>query len=348
VSAVPEARLSDFCRAVLAAAGADEATAEAGTAAMLHASRLGVDSHGVRLLEHYVRGLEGGRLNPRPQLRLVSERGATAVLEADDAHGALAAYTAMDHAVRIAEGLGVGAVSIRNTSHFGPAGAYAVRAAERGKIGLAVANSDAFMRLHDGAERFHGTNPLAVAVPVGDEDPWLLDMATSAITYNRVQRQKGLGQPLPPGVASTEDGTDAADPIIATMLAPLGGEYGFKGAGLAGLVEILSVILAGMRLDRELLPMGGPDFATPRGLGAFVLALNPSFFAEPNAFAAGMRHYRDSLRASAARPGAAVLAPGDREWTEGRRRRDGGIPLDPETSEAFARLAARYALSAPT
>jgi LDH2 family malate/lactate/ureidoglycolate dehydrogenase len=182
---------------------------------------------------------------------------------------------------------------------------------------------------------------------VGDEDPWLLDMATSAITYNRVQRQKSLGRSLPPGVASTEDGTEATDPNVATMLAPLGGDYGFKGAGLAGLVEILSVILAGMRLDRDLLPMSGPDFETPRGLGGFVLALDPSFFSNPDAFAAAMRQYREALRASAARPGGTVLAPGDREWTEGRRRREAGIPLDPETVEAFGRLAARYALGAP-
>ncbi len=347
MSAVAEAPLADFCRAVLAAAGADEATAEAATAAMLHASRLGVDSHGVRLLEHYVRGLEGGRLNGRPHLELLSERGATAVLDADHAHGALAAYTAMDHAVRLAKRLGVGAVSIRNTSHFGPAGAFALRAAEHGMIGLVTSNSDAFMRLHDGAERFHGTNPIAVAVPVAGEDPWLLDMATSAITYNRIQRQKALGQPLPSGVASTEDGADATDPGRASMLAPLGGDYGFKGAGLAGLVEVLSVVLAGMRPSREILPMNGPDFATPRGLGAFVLALDPGFFGAPDGFAAGMRHYRETLRACAPRPGREVLAPGDREWSEGRRRREEGIPLDPETIEAFARLAGRYGLTMP-
>lgn len=306
---IADAALEGFCQTVLKAAGADDATADAATAAMMHGARLGVDSHGVRLLEHYVRGLQGGRLNPRPQMRVIAERGATAVLEADHGHGALAAYVAMDHALRLADGLGIGAVSIRNTSHFGPAGAFALHAARQGMIGLVTANSDAFVRLHDGAERFHGTNPIAVAAPVGDQDPWLLDMATSAITYNRIQRQKALGQPLPPGVASTETGVEATDPDIASMLAPLGGAFGFKGAGLAGLAEVLSVMLAGMRPSCELLPMGGPDFETPRGLGAFVLALDPAFFGDRAGFAEGMRHYRDTLRASAAVAGGAVLAP---------------------------------------
>ncbi|MGY6632521.1 MAG: Ldh family oxidoreductase [Alkalilacustris sp.] len=345
--AVAEAELGGFCRAVLRAVGADAASAGAATDAMLHAARLGVDSHGVRLLEHYARGFEGGRLNRVPRMRLISERGAAAVLEADHGHGALAAFTATDHAVRIARAQGLGAVSIRNTSHFGPAGAFALRAAQAGMIGLVTANSDAFVRLHGGAERVHGTNPIAAAAPVEGQDPWLLDMATSAITYNRVQRQIGLGQPLAPGLASTEEGADTTDPALATMLAPLGGAFGFKGAGLGGLVAVLSVVLAGMRPDCELLPMGGPDFETPRGLGAFVLAVDPAFFGGRAAFAQGMRRYRDLLRGSAAAPGGSVHAPGDREWAEARRRAREGIPLDAVTATALVRLARRHGLPAP-
>lgn len=344
---VAAAALGAFCRAVLRAAGADDASAGAATEAMLHASRLGVDSHGVRLLEHYARGFESGRLNRTPRLRLISERGAAAVLEADHAHGALAAYTATDHALRIAEAQGLGAVSIRNTSHFGPAGAYVLRAAHAGMIGVITANSDAFVRLHGGAERFHGTNPIAAAAPVEGQDPWLLDLATSAITYNRLQRQKGLGQPLAPGVASTNEGADTTDPGLAAMLAPLGGAFGFKGAGLGGLVVVLSVVLARMRPDCELLPMGGPDFETPRGLGAFVLAINPAFFCGREVFVQGMRQYRDLLRGSAAVSGGSVLAPGDPEWAEAQRRERDGIPLDAVTAAAFVRLARRHGLPAP-
>jgi len=341
------AGLEAFCRSVLCAAGADEATADAATRAMMHGSRLGVDSHGVRLLPHYVTVLTAGRVNPRPVMRFVNEFGAVATLDADHGHGALAAYKAMARAVDLATNLGIGAVAIRNTSHFGPAGAYALAAAEAGFIGLATCNSDSFVRLHDGAERFHGTNPIAVAVPVEGSRPWLFDMATSAITYNRVQLYKSLGRKLPPGVASAADGRDTDEAEAAAMLAPLGGDFGFKGAGLAGLVEILSAVLSGAKLSFDLLPMAGPDLSTPRGLGAFVLAIRPSAFLDTATFQDAMKRYLTRLRSSRPVAGGVVMAPGDREWAEAERREAEGIPIDPDTADAFARYAKRFGLPWP-
>lgn len=342
----PVTDLAGFCHAVLAAAGADEATASAATNAMMHGSRLGVDSHGVRLLAHYVEALRGGRVSGRPDVKIVRRMGATAVLDAGHGHGALATYRAMEEAVSLARGNGIGAVSIRNSSHFGPAGAYACAAAAEGLIGLAVCNSDSFVRLHGGASRFHGTNPLAVAVPVAGAQPWLLDMATSAITYNKVQLFRSLGARLPEGVASDKDGADTRDPDLADMLAPLGGAFGFKGAGLAGLVEILSSVLAGMRISHEILAMGGPDFETPRQMGAFALAIDPAAFLEQEVFDDGMRRYLEALRASEAH-GEGALAPGDREWREQETRLSRGVPIDPATAEAFAGLARRFGLAMP-
>lgn len=341
------ADVEQFCRDVFLAAGTDKATAAAATRAMMHGSRLGVDSHGVRLLDHYVATMIGGRVNPRPNMVVTQSVPAVASLDADDGHGALAAYQAMDKAIELAEACGIGAVSIRNSSHFGPAGAYALDAAEKGYIGAAFCNSDSFVRLHDGAMRFHGTNPIAFAVPVAGERPWLLDMATSAIPYNRVKLYSSLGRELPPGVASDAEGRDIRDPALVEMLAPVGGEFGFKGAGLAGMVEILSAVLSGMRLSFDLLPMNGTDFSTPRGLGAFVLAMKPGAFVSPEVFTAGMRHYVDVLRSSPPREGMRVMAPGDREWEVAAERQRRGVPLDPATRDAFAMLGKRYGLEVP-
>jgi len=335
------AALEQFVSAVLAAAGADKATVDAATRAMMHGSCFGIDSHGVRLLDHYVTVMREGRVALRPQMRFLSESAATAVLDAGHAHGALATYTGMAKAVELAGRAGMGSVSIRNSSHFGPAGAYALAAAHRGMIGFATCNSDAFVRLHDGAERFHGTNPIAVAVPCGDR-PWFFDMATSAIPYNRVLLYRSTGTELPEGTASDEEGIDTRDPEAAEMLAPLGHAFGFKGAGLAGIAEIFSAVLSGMKLSTELLPMGGPDKTTPRGLGAFVMAFKPDAFVDPETFEAGMTRYVDGLRNSPPREGGEVLAPGDREWREADRRAAHGIPLDPHTAMAFARLAETY------
>lgn len=338
--------LDAFCRACLAAAGADDATVDAATRAMMHGSRHGIDTHGVRLLDHYVWALARGRVNPRPNPCFEREMGASAVLDADDGHGALAAYAAIERAVALARRYGVGAVAIRNSSHFGPAGAFALAAAEADCLGLCVCNADAFVRLHEGREAVHGTNPIAFAAPVPGARPWLLDMATSAVPVGRVELYRDLGQALPEGVASDAAGRDVTDAGQVATLAPLGGAFGYKGAGLAGLAEILSAALTGMGLGFELAPMAADDLSLPRGLGAFVLAIDPGAFIDRPAFDAAMTRYLERLRASAAMPGASVLAPGDREWAE-ERRRSGGIPLDPSTVAELRGLAERTGVPFP-
>jgi LDH2 family malate/lactate/ureidoglycolate dehydrogenase len=339
--------LDRFCRAVFAAAGANTATATSATRAMMHGTRHGVDSHGVRLLAHYIAALTGGRINGVPDLKTVTAFGAISTLDADNAHGALATYTAMDNAIEVASKFGIGAVAIRNTSHFGPAGAYSIEAAKKGYIGITFCNSDSFVRLHDGAMRFHGTNPISVGVPVESGDPWLLDMATSSIPYNRVLLYRSLGQALPNATASDENGVDTTDPHASDMLAPLGGEFGFKGAALAGVAEIFSAVLTGMKLSFDIAPMGGPDYSTPRGMGAFVMALKPEAFVDRETFYAGMQRYLHVLRTSPTRENCKVMAPGDREWLVAAQRQRDGVVLDPATQQAFEELAEKYGLDMP-
>jgi LDH2 family malate/lactate/ureidoglycolate dehydrogenase len=336
--------LDAFCRAALAAAGGDDATADAATRAMMHASRSGIDSHGVRLLEHYAKAIAGGRVNGKPKLRFVREFGATSMLDADDGHGALAAYAAMDRAIELARKFGTGSVAIRNSSHLGAAGAYVLAPAEQGMMGFCVCNADAIVKLHDGAAKFHGTNPIAFAAPVPGARPWLLDIPTSSMPLQRVNLYRSLGRALPQGVASDANGRDTEDPNEVKMLAPLGGsEFGYKGAGLAGMVEILSTAITGMGLSFELGNMVA-DLTKPRHLGAFVMAVEPTAFVERDVFDGTMKRYMDALHASPAQEGRKVMAPGDREWAQAAERAHTGIPIDPETAASFARLTERFGL----
>lgn len=339
------AEIDRFARAALAAVGADAPTAEAVVRALGHASVLGVDTHGYRLLPHYLEGFARGRLNPAPVLRVIAGQGGAAVLDGGDGHGARVTYAAVDLAVERARAHGLGAVAIRNSSHFGAAGAYALAIAEQGMMGLAVCNSDSFVRLHGGAERFHGTNPIAAAAPSAGGAPWLLDMATSSIPYNRVQLSQSLGVDLPPEVASDGAGQNVTDPARALMLAPLGGAlFGYKGAGLAGLSEILSTAFSDAPLSVELPEMISDDMATPRHLGAFVLALDPAAFAGADVFGAVVARYGARLRGSVAAPGGQVRAPGDREWQEAAQRREIGIRLDRITVRSLNAFAAARSL----
>lgn len=339
--------LDRFCRDALRACGADTATQDATTNSIMHGSIHGVDSHGVRLLPHYVAVFETGRLNKAPRLSFAQVKAASGILDADHAQGARAMYAAMDHAMALAQETGIAAVAIKNSSHFGPAGAYALHAARAGMIGLVFGNSDPYVRLHDGAERFHGTNPISIAVPTGGPHPWLLDMATSAVPVNRVQLYASLGRDLPDGVASDAAGVNTNDPNKAQMLAPVGGDFGFKGAALGGVAEIFSAALSDMGLSQDIPDMGDLTVTDPRKMGALVIAVDPDGFVGRLASAAIMDRYLANLRNSKPAAGKTVMAPGDREWAEAARRRQHGVPLDPVTVDGFRGLCDRYALTFP-
>ncbi len=329
----PETLLAERVEMRLAEAGANDASRAAATRAMLHASLVGVDSHGVRLTGHYCRMLAGGRLSKDPQLG-VDKRGAgSAMVDGDDGLGHYAAYKAVAVGMELAREAGVGAVGIKNSSHLGAAGAYALAGAEAGFVTFATTNTDSMVALFDGAQKFHGTNPLAFAAPVPGSRPWLLDMATSSIPLNRVLLHRSLDKELPAGVAATPDGEMTTDPHEADMLLPLGGtDYGYKGAALAGVATLFSALLTGTTLDPDFIPMyGGDDISTPRNMGHFVLVIDPDKFAGRAAFGAAITTYLAALRGSPVREGGRVMAPGDREWEEMDRRRAQGIPVDPDT-----------------
>lgn len=331
---VPEHILEARIFKALQDAGADERSAAAATRAMMHASRLGIDSHGARLTSHYARVLRGGRVNPRPNIQTRRTAPSSAVLDADDGLGHAAAYAAMELACTIAKETGVGGVGVIRSSHYGAAGAYALAGAEAGLIALSMSNTDAIVALHGGAERFHGTNPIAVGAPVPGQRPWLFDMATSSIPFNRVLLYRALGRPLQKGVAADALGHPTQDPAEVEMLMPLGGmDFGFKGAGLAGLVTLLSAVLTGSTLDHLMIRMAETeDFKTPRNMGHFFLAIDPERFVEKSIYESAITTYLAALRGSAPRADQTVMAPGDREWAIEVERKRTGIPIDQETA----------------
>lgn len=332
--------LENFIHQALSRCEVDEPSCKAVSRALTTASRMGTDSHGLRLLPHYVMAVQGGRINRQPQMTFSWRLPATGYLDADDGFGHLAGYTAIDHATAMADEAGMGAVAVGNSSHFGAAGCYALEAARRGYIGMSVCNADALVSLHHGTQPFHGTNPFAFAAPVPDQPPYLLDMATSSIPWNRVKQYAAIDRELPANVVVDARGELTTDPHQAVSLLPLGGaDFGFKGAGLAGVIELLSASLSGMIHGFRMLPMSGPDMHTPRGVGHFFLVMRPDAFLERGAYERSIVAYLDDLRAQPALEGREVLVPGDREWRCQAHRDAKGIPLDAANVAAYIELA---------
>lgn len=329
-----------FVSNCLRQAGADEPSTAAVTKAIVGASCRGIDSHGIRLLPHYIRVLKGGRVNGAPEMRFTIRSGGTGVLDADNSFGHLAGYRAIEEGIKLAESNGIAAVTVANSSHFGAAGSYTLAAAEAGFISIALCNTDKLVLPHDAVAPFHGTNPFSFAAPVPGEHPYLIDMATSSVPWNRVLQFAPIGRPLPPDVAVDSNGQMTTEARQATALLPLGGEsFGYKGAALAGMCEVLSAALTGMAFSNHLCHYGGPDYSTPRHLGHFFIVMKPQAFISKELYDAQIAGYRQELRQQKAKPGTRVLAPGDREWEIQRDRLIHGIVIDSAIWSAFHRLA---------
>src|SRR5215472_12786211 len=332
--------INRFAASVLVAAGTRLDAAQSVANALTETSLRGVDSHGIRLLPHYVKGVQGGRINPNPTLAFRRTGHATGIVDGDNGFGHHASCFAIDRAVALAEESGIAAVSVINSSHFGAAGCYVLRAAHQGFTSFAFSNSDSFVLAHDGLRSFHGTNPIAFAAPVPGEQPFLLDMATSVVPWNRVQDYLMEGLPLPADVTVDSAGEPTTDPAESDALLPLGGTvFGYKGAGLAGMIEILCAVMTGSPHCSQLLAMKGPDFSSPRRLGHFFLVIDYRRFVSSQIYEAGMRAYLNDLRSQPAKSGKRVMGPGDREWSIIEERRHRGIPVMIHLRGEFDRLA---------
>lgn len=321
--------LAAFSREVLKASGSDGASAEASTRAMLHASLHGVDSHGIRLLPFYADSLTTGLVTAQPKLSVDYPSPSAVRVDADGGMGHQPTYRAMDEACAIAAKFGIGMGVVVRSSHFGAAGAYAMAAVEKGFIGFATCNSGAFVVPFGGSKPIHGTSPIAFGAPAQGRDPFLLDMATSSIPWNKVMRYRTEGLPLPTDAAIDNNGKYTDDANTAVSLGALGGSnFGFKGAALAGMAEILAGVLTGMRLsiDQDGRNMGDTS------VGHFVMAINPACFVSADLFTDNLARYLDAF---AQQPG--TMPAGGPEWRRRADRQSNGIPIP---NGLYAELAA--------
>jgi LDH2 family malate/lactate/ureidoglycolate dehydrogenase len=332
--------VESFLAQLLTGAGASPESAAATARALTDASSRGVDTHGIRLTPHYLRGLAGGRINPLPKVTVTRLSAAAAHVDADDGLGHLASYRAIEVGIELARKAGLAAVAVGRSTHNGASGCYTLAAARQGFAALGMTNADAIVAPHDGVKAFFGTNPISFAVPVAGGQPLLLDMATSSIPLNRVLLRRDTGSPLPPEVAIDAAGEMTLDPFAAAALMPLGGAgYGYKGAGLAVMVDILCSAFTGMLHGARLPSFSSAAVTRPARLGHFFLVFDPGVFQSESGFQERMEEFLGDLRGQAARPGQKVMAPGDPEWAELADRTAHGVPIDAATWAALGDFA---------
>ena len=312
----------------LRACGLPEADAGIVADAMLDADVTGIDTHGIFRLPGYVRNLKRGHINPRANIRVVERTPATALVDGDNGMGHLVMTDAAKLAVEIARASGVGWVGARRSNHAGAGAIYAAIPLAHGMVGIYSAGSSVnHMAPWGGTEPLLGTNPIAVAIPAGEEAPVVLDIATSVASNGAIRTYALEGRPMPEGwVQNREDGEPITDPgaISQGIYVPMGG---YKGSGLSIIIGLLAGPLNGAAFGRDI-----KDFAAPPSgelnVGQFVIALDVSRFVPPDLFKAEVdRHVRD-LAGSHRLPGFdEIRVPGQGRLARRIEREKNGVPL---------------------
>lgn len=317
---------------------------------MVEADLRGIDSHGVGKMGLYEQHFREGKLNPRPEVRVVVDLPTLAQVDGDFGMGHVASKRAMELAMEKAAVLGIGAVSVRHSYHIGATGVYSTMAAERGLIGLGMtgATQRSLVPTFGRVSRL-ATNPIAFAAQPRRNPMFSLDMATATVAVGKIDVARWLGKPIPVGWAMNADGepeTDAAAALAVEpkRLTPLGGtrEGGsHKGYGLAVMVEILCSILGGTKVAGHDLTTDSRD--GPIDVGHFYLAIDPGFFrVSREEFAEALDTALDRLRATPpADPAQPVLVPGDPEHAARAERVVSGIPISPALVEEVREIAGR-------
>ena len=328
-------RLARIMTGALLRRGVSEEHAAAVVDGLLETSLRGIDTHGVRLFRTYISELDGGRSAARPEMRWLGEARAARLLDAGNALGLVAGRAACAEAVRLARENGVGAVSVRNSNHYGAGSVYTLWMARQGVLGFSFTNSDALVAPFGGLRPFFGTNPISMAVRGEGADLFCADFATSQVSYSKVKHYRAQGFPLEPGWALTAEGEDAA---LAGgdvgALQPLGGH---KGHCLGMMVEILCAVLGGMPLDHELSHLYVEPFDEPRRVSHFFLALDPAAFGA-GGFRGSLSRLMGLVREQPSRSEERVISPGDLEAETAAARRAEGIPLQDDEVAFFEEL----------
>jgi LDH2 family malate/lactate/ureidoglycolate dehydrogenase len=332
------AALREFSARAFLHFGVPDADARLAAEILSSADLRGIDSHGVARLHTYFDMLSLGRINPKPKIRVVRESPSTATVDGDNGLGLVVGPKANEIAMAKAAEAGTGWVSVSNTNHFGVAGWYALRALERDLIGWAMTNSTKLVAPLWGAERMLGTNPIAIAFPGLAEPPIVIDLASSACAYGRIEMARRGNTKIPRGWAIDREGRDTEDPnqmIDGGAMLPLGSTRdsgGHKGYCLAAMVDILCCVLSGANWGPFAPPFALrqeiPARSVGKGIGHFFGAMRIDAFIDPQEFKRQIDDWIRTFRATKPMPGTpGVLIPGDPEREAEAERSKVGIPL---------------------
>lgn len=338
--------MQDFGRAIFEAAGLPTDQAQIAIDHLVESNLVGHDSHGIIRIPGYVRSLQAGDLRPVGQHRVVRETPASLVIDANRSFGIVLCYQAMEMAIQRAQQHTFGAVAVHHSGHIGRLGAFPPMAAEQDCIGILMLNGGArFTAPFGGVARRLPPNPIAISVPREDGPPLMLDITTSVAAGGKVDVQRARGLPLPEGWLIDRHGNPVTDPNLFrdgdVAMLPLGGPFGYKGFGLAMMIDAIAGGLS----------WAGCSAAQPTrgGSGYLALAIRIESFIDPAEFKREVKTLVEWVKSSPTLPGVdKIYVPGEIEEERRRQREAEGIPLEETTWEEICATAASLGVPVPS
>jgi uncharacterized oxidoreductase len=342
--------LRQIGRDLFQACGASPADAALIAEDLVEASLMGLESHGVTRYIWYTQEVLLGHIRPGAPFTIIKETPTTAVADCGLDFGLVSARRMVDLAEQKARASGVACVLTQNCHHVGRLGTHPQRLAERGLVSLAFANSvksGHFVVPFGGREGRLAPNPLAFGAPApagmpGGIPALVLDMSTSMIAEGKIRVLMHAGQPLPPGAIIDAEGNPSTDPHAfygppRGYILPFGSpDLGYKGTGLAIMVEILAGILSGASTTADL----------PHINGFCLIAIDPEAFCGRERFAALIAEMMAYIASAPAAPGhERIILPGGLDYARREQRLASGIPLSDETWRLIREVAAQVGLT---
>jgi ureidoglycolate dehydrogenase (NAD+) len=332
---ITAAELKTACSKAFQCAGTSHDDAVLAAESLVDSNLRGIDTHGVIRLPKYIRGLNKGTINPRPEVKVTHPAPATLQIDGDNGLGSVVASRAIQELIPVCKRTGIAAAGIHSSNHYGTVSYYLLQAAAQGLIGVGFVHGESLQAPFGGTKPFFGTNPLAFVFPAPGE-PIVVDFATSATTFGKIMQARAHGHKLPEGAALDRQGDTTTDPGQAVGIMPAAGH---KGYGLALAVEVFSAILNGCPFGPHVPPVFRDDVEEPGRLGHFFLAIDPAFFCGNDAFSVGMgKMIRELHDVKPAAGFETVMVPGEPEARTYAERLRLGIPLSSDLWDTIQKL----------
>jgi len=350
--------LENFMRKGFIAAGVPENDAAVCAAVLIESDKRGIESHGVgRFKPIYIDRIADGILDPVTNMEIIRDHKACAVIDGHNGMGHVIGVRSMELAIQKAKEHGLGMVAVRNSTHYGIAGYYALMAARENMICFTGTNARPSIAPTFGVENMLGTNPLTIGFPTDEDFPFVIDCATSITQRGKIEHYARIGKTMPAGWVQDENGEAVTDPDAALKgliagncaLTPLGGIgeelAGYKGYGYATVIEVLSAALQAGSYLKALSGFDENGKKIPYPLGHFFIAIDIEAFIEPEKFKTTAGNIlRDLRNSKKARGAQRIYTAGEKEYLAYQERRDKGVPVGPSIQKELTGLRDKWDL----